>query len=41
MKKLLLILLLLFPLHGAWAEKITLQCIHDVGSTLKTIKFYE
>ena len=33
MKKLLVILLLLFPVHGAWAEKITLQCTHDVGST--------
>ena len=26
MKKLLVILLLLFPVHGAWAKKISLQC---------------
>jgi len=32
MKKLLLILLLLFPVHGAWAkDKIQIKCIDDGG----------
>ena len=36
MKKLLLILLLLFPVHGAWAKIIYLQCVHEKETT-----FYE
>ena len=33
MKKLLVILLLFFPVHGAWAEKIKLSCVAKDGDS--------
>ena len=37
MKKLLIILLLLFPVHGAWAENLFLEC----GVPNKIKMYYE
>ena len=44
MRKLLLILLLIFPFHGAWAEKIHISCdliIDATGSPLPSAMIYE
>ena len=46
MKKLLVILLLLFPVHGAWAEILNLECTvndnktstHFLDTKLKIVK---
>ena len=37
MKKLLVILLLLFPVHGAWAEIISVQCKETEASDIMNI----
>ncbi len=43
MKKLLVILLLLFPVHGAWAEIINLKCndsgmLYEIDTISKVVK---
>ncbi len=49
MKKLLIILLLLFPVHGAWAENLFLECgvpnkikmYYEMDLKNKTVKHYD
>ena len=38
MKKLLVILLLLFPVHGAWAEIVSLQCVTKENEIILTYR---